>query len=156
MPSPCKHKQQKNPKGQVYVEIRHFESNSVDDIKVNEDNECSLCFVEKANKNKESLTTKLIKDSYFSPPNVYTITIPTPCSFEDLQQHLATAIPKYFGPAIIEGSDGDLLLPNLCTLKDGDKIVFREIRPSSEKDFDIQHNYKKFNDIDIEKVINSL
>jgi hypothetical protein len=150
---PCKHKRAKKIKGTITVEIRHFQSKTEwDHIEIIKDNECSLCFVENANQGMQtnSLT------NYFHPPNVYHISLPTPNSYEELQQLLAIAIPNDFGPATIERPDGIKIIAESCLFKDGETIVFREIRPSTEKDFDIQKYYKKFNDIDMYKSFESV
>ena len=149
MSSSCKHKQ-KQIKGKLNVEIRYFESKQekedIDEFFI-EENECSLCFVEHVNNIRKMHTNKMT--GYFHPPSVYSISIPTPSSYEELQQLLATVIPKNYGPAIIERPDGSQIIPGSCMFADGETIVFREICPSSIKDFDIQSCHKKFKDRDM-------
>ena len=163
----CKHKQIKSLRGTLHIEIRYFDSKIAEghedeEIRFFQDDvECSICFVENLNKlqTRRRQASKNSLTNYFLKLNVHKISIPVPTSYEELQQLLAVSIPKSFGPAVIERFDGSPVYPDLQSsslFKDGETIIFREIRPSIEKDFDIQNYYKQLKQTNIGKIIESL
>ena len=144
MRSPCKHQQPKPSRGTIHVEIRRFGSKSEDNVKIINEMECSQCFVESVHR----IQTQSTKSThYYDPPTISTITLPTPTSYDELQQFLAIALPINFGPALIESSDGKQIPQISYQFNDGDKIVCRQIYPSSEKDMNIQQYYKDFDGV---------
>ncbi len=150
-PKLCKHK----PRGIISVEIRHYTKKSLEHylfLQSNPEDDCSFCFVETANKLQESYNSSL-SSKYFDKAEVETINIPTPCSYDELQYLLSIAIPRHYGPALLEYPNGNQIEPKSCLFKDGDRIIFREIRPSSQKDFDVQELYKRFESINIENFL---
>lgn len=152
-PKSCKHNQKIPPRVSITVEIRHYTQKSFEHylfLQSNPDEDCSVCFVENANKLQESHNNSLSR-KYFDKAEVETINIPSvPCSYDELQYLLAIAIPRHYGPALVEYPNGNQIEPRSCSFKDGDRIIFREIRPSSKQDFDVQELYKRFDGISIE------
>ena len=147
MPSSCKHHQNED-KGTLVVEVRHFNPKEDKDITSSPHFECSLCFVENVNRRSQKVNRSAECHDYFKPPHVYDVTIQRPTSYEELQNFLSVVIPKDFGPTILERSDGSAISPNSCTFQEGERISFRELRPSTQKDFDMKRLYRKFNELD--------
>ena len=148
MPSLCKHHQNED-KGTIVVEVRHFNIRDDKDIISTPELECSLCFVENVNHHSQMINRSAVCHDYFKPPDVFEVTIQRPTNHEELQNFLSVVIPKDFGPAILERSDGSAISPNSCTFQHGERILFREIRPSTQKDFDMKRLYQKFQELDV-------
>ncbi len=135
-------------RGSLIIEIRHFETIR-SEIHYEDNNDCSVCFLDNVNKHTEKPQEHLCND-YFDPPTVYSIIIPKPHDHEELHKLLAEVIPIHYGPGLLERLDGSAISPDSCTFVDGEKIIFREIRPCTKKDFDMKRLYGKFKELDIE------
>ncbi len=160
--SSCKNdKRKKAAQGRLNVEIRHFKSEFEKEdfqerMEVDVDY-CSSRVVENINANCETIGTKCLREDYFPPSRVYKISIGIPSNYDELQQLLATAIPKHYGPAVIERKDGRQILPGSSTFTDGETIVFREIRPYSPiNDGNIQRLHEKFDEPNMYSTLRSL
>jgi hypothetical protein len=139
--SKCIRHQTQKKKGEINIEVRYFQSEGDNHvIEAIEDSKCSLCFIENESKNRE----KSAQNKYCYRLAMNKISISTPSSYDELQQLLAVAIPQNYGPVIIESESGDIISPQTCTFNDGETIIFREIRPSRESDFDYRHYRKQW------------
>ena len=143
---------------QLTVEIRgsKFETDNVQETIEGDDVNDSIGFVQTTNAICECKTmhTKCLNED--PQPCVSKISIDIPNSYDQLQQLLAPAIPKHYGPAVIERKDGRQILPGSCTFLDGETIVFREIRPPSIQDCNIQNFHKTFNEPDMYSSLGAL
>mmetsp|Transcript_9871 Transcript_9871/g.10938 ORF Transcript_9871/g.10938 Transcript_9871/m.10938 type:complete len:164 (-) Transcript_9871:82-573(-) len=131
-------------RGTINVEIRCFTQNDKIKDSLNtftEDDECPKCFVEYVNR-------QLLNDGrvrYYNTPAISrNIVIPRPRSYEEFQIFIATNIPNTFGPAVVETRDGSQIFSDQDAFMDGETYVFREIRPSTMKDFDVKIFYDMF------------
>lgn len=153
MASLCnKHKVQED-KGTLVVEIRHLQSSSTsnDIFSTYEDQECSICSVHSVNAFTEKANGNEVSCDYFNPPQVYNVIIQRPSNHQELHKLLSVVLPRNCGPALLERRDGSVVSPESCnTFQNGEKIIFREIRPPSTKDFDMKEMYHKCKDMDIE------
>ena len=111
----CKHKLKKEiQRGTIRLELRWFKPK---DCECCDDsfNDCPQCCAE------ERLC------GYYKGIHLSQVSIPTPSSYEELQQRIAMLIPVSCGIATIERPDGTQVYP-MQPFEDGEVIIFREIR----------------------------
>jgi len=113
----CKHRVSKHLiRGSVTLELKWFNK---DCEQLDQNNTCFECLEEaRLQKSRE----------FYKAFKVAQVSIPTPSSYEELQQQIALKAPSAFGIATIERPDGSQVLPK-DTLKNGEIIIVREIRP---------------------------
>ena len=111
----CKHKV-RIKSGSVTLELKWFNK---DCEQLGLMNTCFECLEEaRLQKSRE----------FYKEFHVSRVSIPTPSSYEELQQKIALKVPSAFGIATVERPDGSQVLPKE-TFKNGEVIIVREIRP---------------------------
>ena len=114
----CKHTVRSKSRGSVTLELKWFQK---DCEHLGLTNTCFEC-LEEARVQKSREFYKEFQVSRVS------VSIPTPSSYEELQQKIALKAPSAFGIATVERPDGSQVLPKE-TFKNGEVIIVREICP---------------------------
>lgn len=135
----CKHAEgcKDTTKGTIILECRWFKNlkDSGQIVQTRTDNKKMACV--------QCLQEAKLQEmcGYYKDLQLFRIVIPTPSSYEELQQKIALKGPCASGIAIIERPDGTQVLPT-DIIENGEVIIFREIRPHAREDFGQRCDYK--------------